>query len=115
MLHVNGKKTEFIIILLQADFDEQLTKAGNLLVVVDFYATWCGPCKVIAPKLEEFANTYQGKLVVLKVDVDENEELTTRFSIQSMPTFLFLKNGEVVDSFAGANETKLQKFIDQYL
>lgn len=84
------------------------------MVVVDFYATWCGPCKVIAPKLEELQNTYQGKIVVLKVDVDENEELTSRFNIQSMPTFVFIKNGAQVDSFAGANAEKLEKFIDQY-
>lgn len=71
--------------------------------------------QIIAPKLEEFANTYQGKIVVLKVDVDDNEELTTRYNIQSMPTFVFIKKGEKVDDFAGANEQKLQKYIEQYL
>uniref|UniRef100_A0A336KZF1 Thioredoxin n=1 Tax=Culicoides sonorensis TaxID=179676 RepID=A0A336KZF1_CULSO len=97
-----------------ADFDEQLTAAGDKLVVVDFFATWCGPCKVIAPKLAEFAETYKDKIVVLKVDVDECEQLTERYNISSMPTFVFIKNKEAVDNFSGANAEKLEKFITQY-
>jgi len=97
-----------------ADFDEQLSKVGDLLVVVDFFATWCGPCKVISPKLEEFATTYKDKIFVLKVDVDECEQLTERYNISSMPTFLFIKGGEVKDMFSGANAEKLEKYITQY-
>ncbi|XP_063698642.1 thioredoxin-2-like [Culicoides brevitarsis] len=97
-----------------ADFDEQVKQAGDKLVVIDFFATWCGPCKVIAPKLEEFSEKYADKIVVLKVDVDECEQLTERFNITSMPTFVFLKGGETKDSFAGANAEKLEKFITQY-
>lgn len=99
---------------MQADFEEQVKQAGDKLVVVDFFATWCGPCKVIAPKLAELAETYKDKIVVLKVDVDECEQLTERFQISSMPTFVFLKNGEQKDNFSGANAEKLEKYITQY-
>lgn len=95
----------------QHKFDDELQKAGNLLVVVDFFASWCGPCKIIAPKLEEFAERYADKIVVLKVDVDECEELAVQYNISSMPTFVFIKNGEQVDSFSGANADKLEKSI----
>lgn len=104
----------FFFYIFQADFDEQVKQAGDKLVVVDFFATWCGPCKVIAPKLEEFSETYKEKIVVLKVDVDECEQLTERYNISSMPTFLFIKGGEQKDSFSGANAEKLEKFITQY-
>lgn len=70
---------------------------------------------MISPKLEEYANQYTGKIVVLKVNVDDNDELTVRFNISSMPTFVFIMNGKQVDSFSGANEDKLEKFIQQYM
>lgn len=95
------------------EFNEALEKAGSLLVVVDFYATWCGPCKIIAPKLEEFAERYADKIIVLKVDVDECEELAIKYNISSMPTFVFIKNGSQVESFSGANADKLEKYIVQ--
>ncbi|CAO1378447.1 unnamed protein product [Diamesa serratosioi] len=96
-----------------ADFESKLEAAGDLLVLVDFHATWCGPCKFIAPKLEEFSNTYADKLVIVKVDVDECEELAMKYNISSMPTFIFIKNGKQVESFSGANAEKLEKFIIQ--
>uniref|UniRef100_A0A0K8TPJ4 Thioredoxin n=1 Tax=Tabanus bromius TaxID=304241 RepID=A0A0K8TPJ4_TABBR len=96
----------------KADFDAQLTAAADKVVVVDFFATWCGPCKVIAPKLEEFAATYVDKIVVLKVDVDECEELASEYDISSMPTFIFIKNSKVVEKFSGANADKLEKTIN---
>lgn len=92
-----------------------MSAAGDRLVVVDFFATWCGPCKMIAPKLEEIANALGEKLVVLKVDVDECEELAQRYEISSMPTFLFIKNGQRVDLFSGANADRLQEKINQLL
>lgn len=97
-----------------ADFDSRLEAAGDKLVVVDFFATWCGPCKVIAPKLDEFQNRFSEKIVIIKVDVDECEDLAAKYNISSMPTFLFIKNKEVVDQFAGANPEKLQSFITKY-
>uniref|UniRef100_A0A1B0D6K2 Uncharacterized protein n=1 Tax=Phlebotomus papatasi TaxID=29031 RepID=A0A1B0D6K2_PHLPP len=98
----------------QADFDGKLESAGDLLVVVDFFAQWCGPCKMIAPKLEELATQYTDKAVVLKVDVDECEELAMRYNISSMPTFVFIKNKQVVETFSGANNDKLANFFVKY-
>lgn len=97
-----------------ADFDSRLDAAAEKLVVVDFFATWCGPCKVIAPKLEEFQNKYADKLVVIKVDVDECEDLAAKYNISSMPTFLFIVNKEVVYQFSGANAEKLEDYINKY-
>ncbi|XP_055546620.1 thioredoxin-2 [Wyeomyia smithii] len=98
-----------------ADFDSQLEAAGSKLVVVDFFATWCGPCKVIAPKLEEFQSMYADKIVVIKVDVDECEDLAAKYNITSMPTFLFLKDKNVVQSFSGANAEKLGSCIKKLI
>jgi thioredoxin 1 len=71
-------------------------------VLVDFWATWCGPCKVIAPMVEELAGEYAGKLKVGKVDVDRNSDTASRYGIRSIPTLLVFKNGQIVDQFIGA-------------
>ena len=77
-------------------------KAGNLPLVVDFWATWCGPCGMVAPIIEELAAKYDGKIVVGKCDVEDNEDLAAEFGIRNIPTILFFKNGEVVDKLIGA-------------
>jgi thioredoxin 1 len=77
-------------------------KNGNLPLVVDFWATWCGPCRMIAPVVAELAQEYDGKLVVGKCDVEENDDLAAEFGIRNIPTVLFFKNGEVVDKLVGA-------------
>lgn len=77
-------------------------KNGQLPLVVDFWATWCGPCRMVAPIIAELAAQYDGKVVVGKCDVEENEELATDFGIRNIPTVLFFKNGEVVDKLVGA-------------
>lgn len=77
-------------------------KAGNLPLVVDFWATWCGPCRMVGPIIEELAKQYDGKIVVGKCDVEDNEELAAEFGIRNIPTILFFKNGEVVDKLIGA-------------
>nr|WCD24787.1 Tyr p 40 allergen [Tyrophagus putrescentiae] len=97
----------------QDDFKSQLTAAGSKLVVVDFFATWCGPCKLIAPVLEKISTT-DDKVVILKVDVDENEELTAEYNVSSMPTFIFFKNGQKIESFSGASESKLREMIEKH-
>lgn len=71
-------------------------------VLVDFWAEWCGPCKMIAPVVEELATEYDGKAVIGKVDVDSNPEVSAKFGIRSIPTLLVFKNGEVVDKQIGA-------------
>ena len=77
-------------------------KTGNLPLVVDFWATWCGPCRMMAPIIEELANEYDGKVVVGKCDVEECEELAAEFGIRNIPTILFFKDGDVVDKIVGA-------------
>lgn len=87
-------------IITDANYAEFL-EAG-LPFVIDFSATWCGPCKKIAPIIDELADEYEGKVVIGKCDVDDNDELTSRFGIRNVPTVLFIKNGEVVDKHVGA-------------
>lgn len=87
-------------IITSQNFQETL--AAGLPVVIDFSATWCGPCKKIAPIIEELAGEYDGKAIIGKCDVDENDELTSKFGIRNVPTVLFIKGGEVVDKHAGA-------------
>nr|AYX41553.1 thioredoxin 2 protein [Grapholita molesta] len=93
------------------DLKTRLSEAGDKLVVIDFMATWCGPCKMIGPKLEELANELADSLVVLKVDVDENEEIAAEYNVNSMPTFVFLKNSKKLEEFSGANVDKLKNTI----
>jgi thioredoxin 1 len=77
-------------------------KSGNLPLVVDFWATWCGPCRMVSPILSELAEKYDGKIVVGKCDVEENDDLAAEFGIRNIPTILFFKNGEIVDKLVGA-------------
>ncbi|KAJ8984022.1 hypothetical protein NQ317_012246 [Molorchus minor] len=95
----------------KADLDSKLSDAGDQLVVIDFFATWCGPCKMISPKLEELAKEYSN-IHILKVDVDECEDIAMEYNISSMPTFVFIKNKAVVVTFSGANYEKLKQTID---
>ncbi|XP_059220770.1 thioredoxin-2 [Stomoxys calcitrans] len=98
----------------KSDFDQQLENAGDKLVVVDFFATWCGPCKMIAPHLEELSKEYAGKVVFVKVDVDDCEDVAMEYGISSMPTFIFIKNKEKLETFSGANADKLTKLVQQH-
>merc|ERR1712190_504539 len=81
----------------KADFQSQLKAAGDKLVVVDFYATWCPPCKAIAPEIEKLAKEHEGAVVFLKVDVDKAEDAAADNGISAMPTFIFFKKESKVD------------------
>jgi thioredoxin 1 len=91
-----GKTVE----LTDSTFDEIIK--GEKPVLVDFWAEWCGPCKMIGPVVEELATDYEGKAVVAKLNVDENPQITARFGVRSIPTLLVFKNGEIVDKQVGA-------------
>jgi thioredoxin 1 len=80
---------------------EELVK-GNKPVVVDFWAEWCGPCRMIGPIIEKLAHEYEEKVVIGKLNVDENEEITNQYGIRNIPTILFFKNGELTDKLVGA-------------
>lgn len=81
-------------------FEEVVNTSG--LVLVDFWATWCGPCRMVAPILEQLSEEYAGKLKIVKVNADEESELLDRFAISSIPTILVYNNGEVVRTIVGA-------------
>lgn len=84
-----------------SNFDTEALKS-DVPVVVDFWAAWCGPCRMIAPIIEELADEYQGKVKVGKLDVDENQQTAIKYGVRSIPTVLFLKGGEVKDTIIGA-------------
>lgn len=83
------------------NFDEVVLKADKP-VVVDFWAEWCGPCRMIAPVIEDLANEYEGKALVAKCDIDSSTAVTARFGIRNIPTVLFFKDGKIVDKQIGA-------------
>lgn len=88
------------IVLTDANFDQIIN--GDQPVLVDFWAEWCGPCKMIGPVVEELAGEYEGKAVIAKLNVDENPGTTVRFGVRSIPTLLVFKGGQVVDKQIGA-------------
>jgi len=94
-----------------------LDSSTDQLVVVDFWATWCGPCRSMAPHLETLANEYEGKVRVVKVDVDRNQKTAIKFGIQNLPTLLVFKNGEVVDKLVGnpGSKGKLEEWVKKSL
>lgn len=83
-----------------ANFDELLS--SNKVVVADFWATWCGPCKAMGPSIDELAAEYEGRALIGKVDVEENNDLAEKYAIRSVPTIIFFKDGEMVDKQVGA-------------
>ena len=91
-------------------------KNGALPMVVDFWATWCGPCRMVAPIITKLAEKYDGKVVIGKCDVEENEELASEFGIRNIPTILLFKDGDVIEKIVGAQtEAKLDEMIQKLL
>ena len=83
------------------NFNMEVLKS-DMPVIVDFWATWCGPCKMIAPIMEELAEKYEGKVKIGKLDVDENQQTAIKYGVRSIPTVLILKGGQVIDTVIGA-------------
>ena len=95
-------------------FDQLI--AGDTPVLVDFWATWCGPCRMIAPIVEEIANAYAGKAIVAKVDVDEQGELAQRYRVMNIPTLMLFKQGQLVDKAIGARpKAALEQMLNKVL
>lgn len=97
-----------------SSFESELENAGAKLVVVDFHAKWCGPCRRIAPVVQSLAKTYINNVVFLKVDVDENEVTAAKYSVQSMPTFIFIRSKVKIDEMKGADQVGLQEKIKSH-
>ncbi len=101
--------------LSDASFRKEVLES-NLLVLVDFWAAWCGPCKKIAPIIEELAREYEKKIKIGKLDVDDNPKTATQYGIMSIPTLIFFKNGKVTDQVVGVlNKAELKRKIEESL
>ena len=91
-------------------------KNGEQPLVVDFWATWCGPCRMVGPVISELAQEYDGRIVVGKCDVEENEELAMEFNVRNIPTILFFKGGQIVDKMVGAQaKARIQEKFEALL
>ena len=107
--------SELIKHVSDASFEADVLNTGTP-VLVDYWAEWCGPCKMIAPILDEVAGTYQGKLQIAKMNVDENREIPAKFGIRGIPTLMLFKNGQLAATKVGAlNKSQLVAFLDEQL
>ena len=107
--------SELIKHTTDATFETDVLKSSHP-VLVDYWAEWCGPCKMIAPILDEVATAYQGKLQIAKMNVDENRDIPAKFGIRGIPTLMIFKNGELAATKVGAmTKSQLTAFIDQQM
>jgi thioredoxin 1 len=101
--------------ITELNFNELVTKSDKL-VVLDFWAEWCGPCRAISPVIEELAKEYEGKAIIGKVNVDLNVAITEKYAIRNVPTIIFIKNGEILDKTVGTvPKSKLVSQIEALL
>jgi thioredoxin 1 len=106
--------SEKVETLTDANFDQSVIKSAKP-VLVDFWAEWCGPCRRLAPTVDELATDYDGRLTVGKLNVDENPAVAMRFSIRGIPTLLLFKGGQIVEQIVGlADKDSLKKLIDKH-
>jgi len=104
-----------IVYVTDGSFDEEVLQS-DVPVLVDYWAEWCGPCKMIAPVLEEIADEYDGKLKIAKLNIDENQQTPPRFNIRGIPTLMLFKNGDVDATKVGAlSKSQLTAFLDSNL
>lgn len=107
--------SQFIKNVSDTSFAEDVLNSDEL-VLVDYWAAWCGPCKAIAPILDEVAEQYAGRVTIAKLNVDENPETAAKFGIRGIPTLMLFKNGEPIETKVGAiSKTQLQDFLDNSL
>jgi thioredoxin 1 len=103
------------VVVTDADFGQEIEQHEGL-AMVDFWATWCGPCQIVAPVVEQLAEEYEGKLKVGKLDVDSNQQTALKFNVRSIPSILFFKGGEHVDTVVGAvPKAYLAEKVEQHL
>jgi thioredoxin 1 len=104
-----------VVEITDSNFESEVLKSEKL-TLVDFWAPWCGPCKIIGPIMEELSNDYEGKVKFTKLNVDDNPNTATTYGIRGIPTVIFYKNGEVVDQVIGAvPKSELEKVISKGL
>jgi thioredoxin 1 len=104
-----------IVTVKDDNFESEVLKSG-VPVLVDFWAEWCGPCRMVAPVLDELADEMDGKVRIVKLNVDENQQIAYQFQVQSIPTFILFKNGQMADRMMGAMpKAAFQKFLDRNL
>ncbi len=102
--------------ITDATFEAEVLQSNQTAVLVDYWAEWCGPCKMIAPILDEVAGTYAGKLQITKMNVDENRDIPSKFGIRGIPTLMIFKGGQLAATKVGAlSKSQLVAFIDEQL
>ena len=109
------KRSEHIIHVTESSFEDEVLSA-EMPVIVDYWAEWCGPCKMIAPLLDEIADEYNGKLTIAKINIDDNQQTPQKYAVRGIPTLMIFKDGEVAGTKVGAmSKSMLSAFIDSVI